>query len=77
MKTIKNYRYYVLALTICAAVLGLLAVPNEDTALGVWLIQMAVSKIIGLASALAAYILYNYWSSNDELPELTRSLNRR
>lgn len=76
MKALKNYRYYVLTLLMCVALVGFLAVPSEDTSMGIWLLKMVVSKAVGIIFAAAAYCAYNYWSSYDELPELTQTLNR-
>lgn len=74
-KIITNWRYPILAAVITIAILGLVAVPGEGVTMKQFALQMLASKVIGLIAGLAAWMLYNYWSSKDEISELTNLVN--
>lgn len=51
MKNIlRNYRYYVLLLLGCLALIGIMSVPAEELPTRYWLYTLISSKVIGFAA---------------------------
>jgi hypothetical protein len=64
MKTLLNYRYYVLAILLGAAIFFICC--DSDSELSFWL-----SKVVGIIVASAFVSLFKFWSSKDQIPALT------
>lgn len=74
-KILKNYRYYVLTVVLAIAVIGIMAVPNDDLNLLNWLYVLVSTKAIGLLAGCLANYLVKRWEKQGTIPELTDVVN--
>lgn len=49
-KILRNYRYYVLLLLGCLALIGIMAVPAEELPTRYWVYTLISSKVIGFTA---------------------------
>ena len=76
MKNIlRNYRYYVLLLLGCLALIGIMAVPAEELPTRYWLYTLISSKVIGFAAMYAFARLLSRWEKRGTIPELIDAIN--
>lgn len=75
MKALLNYRYYVLAVIITVAIIGIFAVPNDDLPLNNWIYTLVSSKAIGFAAGYIAARLIKRWERLGTIPELINTVN--
>lgn len=71
-KLLTNWRYYVLILVSGISVVGLFSVPSDDASISEFFLYMVMTKVVGFVALLAGVMLFNYWESGDEIPELTQ-----
>ncbi len=69
-KLLKNPRYYVIAIFLLVAILGLMVVPNDDLSDEDWKNTLIISKGIAIAALYVAAMLTKTWYRNGKLPEL-------
>lgn len=70
-KTMKNWRYYVLAALAAVTVAGVFAEPTESLGSEAWLGALVASKLVGVAAGYAVYKLAARWAAQGDIPELT------
>lgn len=70
-KLVTNYRYWVLALLGCTAIISLMAVPGDDLSLTAFIAVLIGSKLISLDCIVVHYCLFSVWADRGEIPELS------
>ena len=75
MKALLNYRYYVLAVIITVAIIGVFSEPAEELPTANWFYAFLLSKAIGFAAIYAAARLVKRWERRGAIPELTNTVN--
>lgn len=73
-KLLKNPRYYVIAIFLLVAILGLMVVPNDDLSDKDWQNTLIISKGIAIAALYIAAMLTKGWYKAGKLPELDENV---
>lgn len=68
IRIITNWRYHALMLVSFLAIVGLFSEPSSKGAQ--WLVEFAISKVIGIVALYAFYRLAKRWFANGSIPEL-------
>lgn len=64
---LKNYRYWLLLLISCVAIIGTLGTPAEDLQPLTWLAVLIGSKIVGIGAGLLVLHLIKSWATSGKL----------
>lgn len=72
MKSLTNWRYYVLFAIAVVAVVGMFAIPEEDVSFGEWAKVMLISKSVGILAIVLFFILVRYWDRKSLTKELSK-----
>ena len=72
MKSLTNWRYYVLFAIAVVAVVGMFAIPEEDVSFGEWAKVMLVSKSVGISAIVLFFTLVRYWDRKNLTKELSK-----
>ena len=70
-----NYRYYVLAVLLIIAVLGVFAVPADELPVANWFYTLISSKVIGFTAGYIIARLVRRWERLGTIPELINAIN--
>lgn len=77
MKTIiTNYRYWVLAVLLCPAIILLIGLPKDGADFFHFLVFIIITKYAAFVLGFYAVLLYRRWSTNGKIPELTRLIDQ-
>lgn len=68
IRIITNWRYHALMLVSFLAIVGLFSEPSSKGAQ--WLVEFAISKVIGIVALYVFYRLAKRWFANGSIPEL-------
>ena len=74
-KILRNYRYYVLLLLGCLALIGIMAVPDEELPTRYWFYALISSKVIGITAMYAFAGLVSRWKKRGTIPEFIDAIN--
>ena len=74
-KILRNYRYYVLLLLGCLALIGIMAVPAEELPTRYWVYTLISSKVIGFTALYAFDRLVSRWEKHGTIPEFIDAIN--
>lgn len=74
-KILRNYRYYVLLLLGCLALIGIMSVPAEELPTRYWLYTLISSKVIDFTAIYAFDRLVSRWEKRGTIPELIDAIN--
>lgn len=74
-KILRNYRYYVLLLLGCLALIGIMSVPAEELPTRYWVYTLISSKVIGFTAMYAFDRLLSRWEKRGTIPELIDAIN--
>lgn len=74
-KILRNYRYYVLLLLGCLALIGIMAVPAEELPTRYWVCTLISSKVIGFTAMYAFDRLVSRWEKRGTIPEFIDAIN--
>ena len=72
MKSLTNWRYYVLFAIACIAVVGMFAIPEEDVSFEEWAKVMLISKSVGISAIVLFFVLVRYWDRKSLTKELSK-----
>lgn len=77
MKTIiTNYRYWVLAVLLCPAIVLLVGIPDDGGDIFRFIVLLLTTKCAAVLLAFAATMLFQHWNKQGEIPELTRLIDQ-
>lgn len=74
-KILTDYRYYVLLLLVCLALIGIMAVPAEELPTLYWVYTLISSKVISFAAAYVFARLVKRWEQRGTIPEFINAIN--
>ena len=72
MKSLINWRYYVLFAIAVIAVVGMFAIPEEDVSFEEWAKVMLISKSVGISAIVLFFALVRYWDKKSLTKELSQ-----
>ena len=72
MKSLINWRYYVLFAIAVIAVVGMFAIPEEDVSFEEWAKVMLISKSVGISAIVLFFALVRYWDRKSLTKELSK-----